>query len=155
MGPKAVARATGVSTDTLRHYERQGLLPRAARSPSGYRRYSVLTVQRVLLIQRALVVGFSLADVKRVLTVRDRGGAPCRSVRDLIDERLHALDHRIDELLALRAELRGILTEWDERLARTPTGERAHLLESLETNRQIESVRRNRTLTARRPSPKP
>ena len=155
MGPREVARATGVSTDTLRHYERHGLLPRAARSASGYRQYSTATVQRVLLIQRALVVGFSLADVKRVLTVRDGGGAPCRSVRELIDDRLHALDRRIEELLALREELRGILTEWDERLARTPNGEQAHLLESLGTKPQIESVRRNRAATARRASPKP
>jgi DNA-binding transcriptional MerR regulator len=154
MGPKEVARATGVSTDTLRHYERYGLLPRAARSASGYRQYSSATVQRVLLIQRALVVGFSLADVKRVLTVRDRGGAPCRSVRGLIDDRLQALDRRIEELLALREELRGLLTEWDERLARTPKDEPAHLLESLGTKPQIESVRRNRTAVARHPSPK-
>jgi DNA-binding transcriptional MerR regulator len=144
MGPKEVARATGVSTDTLRHYERQGLLPRVARTAAGYRQYSAATVQRVLLIQRALVVGFSLADLKRVLTVRDRGGAPCRNVRELIDERLQALDHRIEELLALREELRGILTEWDDRLLRTPPGQRAHLLESLGSKPQIESVRRAR-----------
>ena len=54
MGPKEVARATGVSTDTLRHYERQGLLPRVGRTASGYREYPAETVQRVLLIQRAL-----------------------------------------------------------------------------------------------------
>ena len=81
MGPREVARTTGVSTDTLRHYERKGLLPGVTRTAAGYRRYSAATVERVLLIQRALVVGFSLADLKRVLGVRDRGGAPCQSVR--------------------------------------------------------------------------
>jgi MerR family transcriptional regulator, copper efflux regulator len=116
MGPRDVARATGVSTDTLRHYERQGLLPRVARTAAGYRQYSAETVERVLLIQRALVVGFSLADLKRVLAVRDRGGSPCVSVRALVGERLEQLNRRIEELLALRDELRSLVTDWDGRL---------------------------------------
>ena len=106
MGPREVARATGVSTDTLRHYERNGLLPAVARTAAGYRRYPPTIVQRVLLIQRALVVGFSLADLKRVLGVRDRGGAPCRSVRELVGERLDDLNRKIEELTALRKENR-------------------------------------------------
>jgi DNA-binding transcriptional MerR regulator len=153
MGPKEVARATGVSTDTLRHYEREGLLPRVGRTAAGYREYSAATVQRVLLIQRALAIGFSLADLKRVLAVRDRGGAPCRNVRELIDARLQALDRRIEELLALREELRGVLTEWDDRLSRTPGGERAHLLESLGARPHIERARRTRGEGSRRGSP--
>src|SRR5262245_14299891 len=102
MGPRDVARATGVSTDTLRHYERKGLLPRVTRTSAGYRQYSAATVDRVLLIQRALVVGFSLDDLKRILAIRDRGGAPCQSVRALLCHRVKALDQRIEELLALR-----------------------------------------------------
>ena len=98
--------ATGVSTDTLRHYERKGLLPRVTRTAAGYRRYSAATVERVLLIQRALVVGFSLADLKRVLGVRDRGGAPCGSVRCSRRRAPRRLNQRIEELLALRDELR-------------------------------------------------
>ena len=144
MGPRDVARATGVSTDTLRHYERKGLLPGVTRTAAGYRRYSAATVERVLLIQRALVVGFSLADLTRVLGVRDRGGAPCHSVRALVGERLELLNQRIDELLALRDELRLLMTDWDARLAKTPQGERAHLLETLGTRTVIERSRRKR-----------
>jgi DNA-binding transcriptional MerR regulator len=144
MGARDVARATGVSTDTLRHYERKGLLPGITRTAAGYRRYSAATVERVLLIQRALVVGFSLADLKRVLAVRDQGGAPCRSVRTLVDERLDALNRRIEELLTLRDELRLLLAEWDGKLARTAPGERAHLLETLGTRAIIERARRKR-----------
>jgi DNA-binding transcriptional MerR regulator len=144
MGARDVARATGVSTDTLRHYERKGLLPGITRTAAGYRRYSAATVERVLLIQRALVVGFSLADLKRVLAVRDQGGAPCRSVRTLVDERLDALNRRIEELLTLRDELRLLLAEWDGKLARTAPGERAHLLETLGTRAIIERARRTR-----------
>lgn len=149
MGPREIARATGVSTDTLRHYERKGLLPRAERTAAGYRRYPPSTIARVLLIQRALVVGFSLADVKRVLTTRDRGGAPCRNVRDLVAQRLEELTCRIEELSLLRRELEGLLVAWDDRLARTPAGERAHLLETLGSTSHIEMARNNRRASDR------
>jgi DNA-binding transcriptional MerR regulator len=144
MGPRDVARATGVSTDTLRHYERKGLLPRVTRTTAGYRQYSAATVERVLLIQRALVVGFSLTDLKRVLKARDRGGAPCRSVRALVGERLELLNQRIEEMRILRDDLGLLLSEWDGRLAGTPEGKPAHLLETLGTRPVIESTRRQR-----------
>ena len=149
MGPRDVARATGVSTDTLRHYERNGLLPAIARTAAGYRRYPAATVQRVLLIQRALVVGFSLADLKQVLGVRDKGGAPCSRVRELVGDRLDELNRRIEELVALRAELRLLLQEWDVRLAATPDGQRAHLLDTLGSKSAIERTRRERPRSSR------
>lgn len=151
MGPRDVARATGVSTDTLRHYERKGLLPKVTRTSAGYRQYSAQTVERVLLIQRALVVGFSLGDLNRILTVRDAGGAPCQSVRALVDERLGALSQRIEELVALREELRAILADWDGRLSKTREGRRAHLLETLGARPLIEHARRTRR-SRRRPA---
>jgi DNA-binding transcriptional MerR regulator len=143
-GPRDVAQATGISTDTLRHYEKHGLLPGVTRSAAGYRQYSAATVERVLLIQRALVVGFSLADVKRVLAVRDKGGAPCVGVRALVAERLEQLTHRIDELQTLRNELQSLLADWDTRLAESANGQRAHLLETLGTSAVVEGVRRRR-----------
>ena len=142
MGPRDVARATGVSTDTLRHYERKGLLPRVSRTPAGYRQYPAATVERVLLIQRALVVGFSLADLKRVLAVRDQGGSPCAGVRALVGDRLEQLNQRIEELLTLRDEFRSLVADWDRRLANTPNGRRAHLLETLGGRIVIEQTRR-------------
>ena len=144
MGPREVARATGVSTDTLRHYERKGLLPRVSRTASGYRQYSTASVDRVLLIQRALVVGFSLDDLKKVLATRDRGGAPCQGVRTLLDERITALDQRIEELLTLREELQQLAAQWDARLAGTPAGERARLLDTLSGSAVVERARRER-----------
>lgn len=144
MGPRDVARATGVSTDTLRHYERKGLLPGVTRTAAGYRQYPPATVQRVLLVQRALVVGFSLPDLQRVLGVRDKGGAPCRSVRDLVGRRFDELNRRIEELISLRDELRVLLGEWDATLAKTPKGGRAHLLETLGSKPAIERTRRSR-----------
>ena len=131
LGPKAVADATGVSTDTLRHYERLGLLRNVERTGAGYRRYPPAAVERVLLIQRALVVGFSLRDLQRVLKERDGGGVPCEGVRALVGERLKGLESRIAQLTALHDDLVALMDDWDRRLRQTPKGQRAYLLETL------------------------
>ena len=149
LGAKAVASATGVSTDTLRHYERKGLLPRVHRTPSGHRRYSPATIERVLLIQRALVVGFSLDELGTVLGQRDTGGAPCRRVRTLVGKRLEDLDRQLEELTTLRAELRALVSDWDDRLAHTPPGDRAYLLDTLAGRPPIDAARQRRKRTPR------
>jgi DNA-binding transcriptional MerR regulator len=142
LAPREVARQCGVSADTLRHYERKGLLPRPARTGSGYRRYPPETVGRVLLVQRALVVGFSLSELARVLRERDRGEPPCRAVRDLVAARLADLEARLTQLTALRRELRQLLATWDRTLATVPAGQPANLLLSLVGNAAIARARR-------------
>lgn len=126
-----LARAAGVSTDTLRHYERKGVLLRPRRAANGYRQYPPEALDRVLLVRRALGVGFTLDELSRVLSVRDRGGAPCREVRALAAAKLAEVEERLAQLSEMRGELRATLIEWDERLAQTSAGGRAGLLESL------------------------
>ena len=121
----------GVSADTIRHYERLGLLPAASRGSNGYRRFPREVAARVLLIRRALAIGFSLAEVARILRQRDAGGAPCRGVRALAANKLDDLDRRIAELQAAREDLGKIVADWDARLAATRDGEPALLLEEL------------------------
>ena len=131
LGPQALAKLTGVSTDTLRHYERLGLLPGIVRTSAGYRRYPLDAVERVGLIQRALVIGFTLKELAGVLHARDRGTPPCGKVRSLVGDRLVALERRLEELVVLRDQMKLLLRDWDERLARTPQGQRARLLDML------------------------
>jgi MerR family transcriptional regulator, Zn(II)-responsive regulator of zntA len=100
-----LARQTGVSTDTLRHYERLGLLPLPQRTAGNYREYPATSPQRVELIRRALTIGFSLPELKAILALRDKGGAPCRHVRDLLRSKIHKLDQQIRNLASLRAEM--------------------------------------------------
>jgi len=126
-----LAQLSGVSTDTLRHYERMGLFPRPPRSTNGYRHYPVETSDRIRLVQRALAVGFSLEELARILGQRDRGKAPCREVRALAQAKLADLECRLAELETLRRELKSILQDWDLRLAQTEPGGRADLLKSL------------------------
>ncbi|HWE49637.1 MAG TPA: heavy metal-responsive transcriptional regulator [Bryobacteraceae bacterium] len=134
-----LARLTGVSTDTLRHYERLGALPRPGRTGSGYRVYPDSAVRRVELIRRSLAVGFSLKELVRVLRVRDGGGAPCRQVRALAQSKLEQIDRRLEELVALRRQLAELLATWDHRLEQTPPDQPAGLLEMLPGSLQLPS----------------
>ena len=126
-----LARLCGISTDTLRHYERVGVLARPPRTRSGYRLYPAEAVARVRLVRRALALGFSLAELAKILRTRERGGAPCREVREMAAGKLEQLDRQLIEMTALRDHLRELLTQWDERLGSTPAGARALLLEAL------------------------
>lgn len=101
------------------------------RSGAGYRRYPASAVERVRLIRRALAIGFTLEELRRVLQLRDRGGAPCLKVREMAAGKLAEIEQRIVEMEELRDQLRRVLDGWDQRLAGTPAGETARLLESL------------------------
>jgi MerR family copper efflux transcriptional regulator len=126
-----LARLAGVSPDSLRHYERVGVLARPERTAGGYRVYRREGLDRARLVQRALACGFSLAELSRVLTVRDCGGVPCREAQALGRAKLAEVEQRLRELTALRARLQRMLREWDLRMSRTPRGQRAELLKAL------------------------
>jgi len=123
--------AAGVSTDTLRHYERLGLLKKPPRTQGGYRAYPPESLDRVLLIRNALACGFTLKELATVLRVRDGGGSPCRNVASLAREKVNTLSAQIAHLVRLRDSLKRTVDEWDRRLEKTPKHDRAHLLESL------------------------
>jgi DNA-binding transcriptional MerR regulator len=130
-----VARACGVSADTIRHYERKGVIPQAERGENGYRHYPHETIAIVERARRALALGFTLDELARLFRQRAAGKPPCREVRALAAGKLADVDVRIASLLALREELRGLIETWDARLAATPAGEPARLLERLESRR--------------------
>ena len=131
MSSGELASRTGVSTDTLRHYERMRVLPLPRRSPAGYRQYSPEAADRVRLVRRAMALGFSLEELSKILAVRDRGGAPCRQVQALAREKLSQLDRQIEDLIALRAQMQKMVSAWEARLIDTPDGQPARLLETL------------------------
>jgi MerR family Zn(II)-responsive transcriptional regulator of zntA len=126
-----VARAASVSVDTVRHYERIGVLRPAPRTDAGYRMYSPDSIDRVRLVRRALQFGFSLTELATFLRARDKGGAPCRAVRAAAQHIMERVDSQIAELLETREWMRTTLHEWDQRLAGTPSGTPARLLDHL------------------------
>ena len=127
----ALAKAAGVSPDTIRHYERIGVLPLASRTEAGYRIYPASSVERVLVVQRALRIGFTLAELAEVLKARDAGGAPCRRVYELAQEKLTGIEADIEALKRTKQYLKNVLSDWEQRIKRTGPGQKAHLLHSL------------------------
>jgi DNA-binding transcriptional MerR regulator len=148
-----LAKAAGVSTDTLRFYERRGLLAPPPRDANGYRRYPRSALARVHLIRQALEAGFTVHDLARVLKQRDAGGIPCREVFQIASTRLRELEERLAALTALHERLRQIVAGWQQQLASTPRNERAGLLEGLSKELPAGNGRYTRKLT--RPSAGP
>jgi DNA-binding transcriptional MerR regulator len=126
-----IAQRTGVSPDTIRHYERVGLLVDIQRTAGGFRVYGESAVKRVLLIRRALAFGFSLRELHGFLRARDRGMPPCREVRSAAAKKLEVIEEQLRNLRALRSAMRRALAEWDEKLEGAGPGEALHLLENL------------------------
>lgn len=126
-----LARLAGISTDTLRFYERKGLLAAPRRSINGYREYPPASLDRVRLIRSALAIGFTTDDLTRILKTRDRGGIPCRDVIELADVKLLAIQEHLRETEVLRDQLKTVIDEWKRRIQSVPLGKRAGLLEAL------------------------
>jgi len=127
-----LAIASGVSSDTLRHYERLGILPTAPRTASGYRVFAPDAVDRVSLVQRALQLGFTLSELAEILQAHDTGEAPCHRVLDMMEEKLRTLEQRIQELRRTERYMRELVQDWKPRLTNTPLGKKAHLLRTLQ-----------------------
>ena len=125
------AALSGVSVDTIRYYERLGLLPKASRTRAGYRLYPPAIVNRLTLVRNAKRFGFSLREIAGFVRVRDNGGTPCQTVRKAAEEMLHAIDRQIVDLAARREAMRETLRAWDRTLQETPPGMPGRLLERL------------------------
>ncbi len=126
-----LARLTGVSADTLRHYEKLGILATSQRTTGGYRMFPRSAVERVQIAQRALQLGFSLHELSEILRTRDNGVVPCHRVLHLTEEKLHSVSEQIEELRHTQAYMRKLVRQWKKKLKHTPPGSKAMLLHSL------------------------
>jgi len=144
---------SGVSADTIRYYERTGLMPKAARTSAGYREFSESAIDRVRLVQNALRFGFSLKQVGTFLGVRQAGGAPCKNVRADGAQILEAIERQIAELTVSRESVRETLKLWDRRLSQTPEGRPARLLEALPAREEQSPITRRRLVGRRSGQP--
>ncbi len=138
-----LARLTGVSADTLRHYERLGILPTSQRTDGGYRMFPASAVERVQLAQRALQLGFSLNELSDILRTRDNGGVPCHRVLSLTEEKLRSLGQQITALQQTQSYMRKLVRDWKRTLKRTPPGAKAMLLHSLVEKPKTKSTANN------------
>ena len=100
-----VAARAGVNVETLRYYERRGLLPAPAREPSGHRRYDEETVRFLRAIKEAQAMGFTLAEIAEYLAPRARSAAPSEALRVRMAAKIDEIDGRIAGLRRMREEL--------------------------------------------------
>lgn len=103
LGIGQLAKQVGVGIDTIRYYERSGLLPPSERSPSGYRRYTPMDISRLHFIRRAQLLGFTLLEIKELLALSSQGDVT--AVKRSAGIKLAAIDARIADLLRIREGL--------------------------------------------------
>ena len=106
-----LAKQSGVNRETIRYYERIGLIPLPDRSESNYCLFTPEDVQRVRFIKRAQAVGFSLSQIKLLLDLKFDSGATCGDVRGTVEAKIEEIDEKINALLAMRAVLAELATE--------------------------------------------
>jgi DNA-binding transcriptional MerR regulator len=127
-----LARSTGVTVDTIRYYERIGVIPKARRAANGYRDHAPDVQNRLRVIRNAVALGFPLKEIAKLLRVRDAGGAPCVQVRDYAVTLVDRIDRRMAEMRAERKAMLVMIEQWNRKLAAAKPGSRAHLLEALD-----------------------
>jgi len=107
----ALAKATGTNIETIRYYERIGLLPAAARTGGNYRAYGRQHLARLSFVRRARDLGFSIAMVRELLHLADDNGEDCAAVGAIASAHLADVERKISDLTALRSELLRLLAQ--------------------------------------------
>jgi len=93
-----LAKRTGCNAETIRYYEKIGLLPEPTRSESGYRQYDEIHEQRLRFIMRGRELGFAIEDLKSLLNLVDRNAVSCSEVEKLARQHLRSVRDKIDDL---------------------------------------------------------
>lgn len=104
-----VAEKTGLGIETIRFYERKGLVDEPPRKESGYRQYDTETVDRLLFIQQAKELGFSLKEIGELLSIKSGNGKLCKDVKQLTEEKLDNIESKIKMLQRMRKSLKRLV----------------------------------------------
>ena len=100
-----VARSAGLAIDTVRYYEREGLLQKPGRTPSGYRQYSPDAVKRLQFIRQAKELGFTLSEIRELLTLKVAPGKSCADVKARAEAKIADVEQRIAQLNRMKRAL--------------------------------------------------
>ena len=142
-----LAASIGVSPDTIRHYERLGILPMSVRTEGGFRIFQAEALERVVAVQRALKVGYTLAELAEIFRVRDGGAAPCKRAYGLAEEKLKKVRADMAALKETEKYLARMLLDWKKRIRKAGPGQKAFLLSSLEENPSVHNENQFRRRT--------
>lgn len=100
-----VAQRSGIGIETVRFYERQGLLLKPARSPSGYRQYQADVVNRLRFVQRAKELGFALKEIKELLSLKIATGTSCEQIKQRSQAKIEDIEGKIRTLQRMKRAL--------------------------------------------------
>lgn len=125
-----VSRQTGVAVGALRYYESLGLIA-SQRGQNSYRYYAPATVQQVEFIKKAQALGFSLEEVKAILTVHEQGHAPCNVVQSLLQQKIDHLEAQIQQMETFKAELEQYRDQWATHPPQATDGDICPLIETV------------------------
>lgn len=112
----SVATRCGLSVDTIRFYEKQGLIAKPARSQGGFRLYEESDIERLSFVSRGQTLGFSLEEIRELLLLRNTGEDACTHVHDLLDQKLSVIRAKIAELRKLERHLKEAKERCDREL---------------------------------------
>jgi len=100
-----LAREASVNLETIRYYERRGLIPEPPRNASGYRQYSQEDIARTKFIKRAQALGFSLREILEILSLRMEPGKTCGDMKARVEAKIEDVGQKIDDLRQMRKAL--------------------------------------------------
>lgn len=119
-----IAQHAGVSVPAVRYYERLGLLVKALRTGSGVRRYPAEAIERIQFVKQAQANGLTLAEIRELITLKNRGGARrCRQVQELLAAKIAQLDEQRAQLEDFRDTLQSLADQCAESLSTAPDPE--------------------------------
>jgi MerR family mercuric resistance operon transcriptional regulator len=124
-----LARRADVNVETVRYYERRGLLPEPPRTAAGYRQYDPDTIARLHFIKRAQDLGFTLNEVEELLSLRVDPGTSCEEVRTTASRKRREIDRKIRDLRRMKSSLEDLIAACDTRRSTSA----CPILEALDT----------------------
>ncbi|KAA3616802.1 MAG: heavy metal-responsive transcriptional regulator [Calditrichaeota bacterium] len=111
MNIRDISKETGFSIDTIRYYEKMELIENVERSESGYRIFSDEDLKRFLFIKKAKKIGFTLNDIRELLTLRIETDQPCEPVHELARGKLKIVEEKLNELTRIKKVLKELIDQ--------------------------------------------
>lgn len=120
-----LAQLAHLNAETIRFYEREGILPKVTRAENGYRRYSPDALERIQFVGRAKNLGFSLNQIRDLLQIQDASGPACLQVKDLLTDKLASIREKKQEIEWLEGQVLLALEQCNHSLQQNVTGQAA------------------------------
>jgi Hg(II)-responsive transcriptional regulator len=106
-----LAREAGINLETIRYYERRGLIPKPPRNASGYRQYSQEDIARTKFIKRSQALGFSLREILEILSLRMEPGKTCGDMKVRVEAKIEDVERKITDLRQMQVALLGLVSK--------------------------------------------